>query len=410
MVELDESLDDVMPETAAPRRPSRRFRPSLTAWRLAAGLTVGALLPLMFMRAHWLPLFMAQLGLTEYGHWLAPAFVALGAWPWRRPADRAAGALCLAVAAVLMLPAMRASVHAGRLSAETRAAWGEPADGAPTPAFSWRRLWSFWRAGGGVQRSDEVYDAERGLSLTLWQGGEGDALLTKRPVVLVLHGGGWDQGGRNDFPAFNAALARLGWVVADVDYRLAPKDPWPAQRDDVMRALEHLRLNAKRLSVDPGHVVLFGRSAGAHLALSFAYLTQDPAIRGVVALYGPSDLVYAWEHGSPHDILDSPRLLRQFTGGTPASHPAIYDEASPLRHVDAHTPPTLLMHGAIDDLVWPHHSRALAAALAKAGVPSQYVELPWATHGFDYGLNGPGGQAALHAVQRFLQAADQMKK
>jgi acetyl esterase/lipase len=70
--------------------------------------------------------------------------------------------------------------------------------------------------------------------------------------------------------------------------------------------------------------------------------------------------------------------------------------------VTAKSPPTLLLHGTLDTLVWPRHAERLAARLAAAGVPHVYVALPWATHAFDYNLNGPGGQITTYALERFL--------
>ncbi|MDQ5980904.1 MAG: hypothetical protein QG602_3882, partial [Verrucomicrobiota bacterium] len=66
------------------------------------------------------------------------------------------------------------------------------------------------------------------------------------------------------------------------------------------------------------------------------------------------------------------------------------------------SPPTLLVHGYPDRLVWYRHSRRLAARLTELGVPGTHVELPWATHAFDYNPDGPGGQVADAAITEFL--------
>jgi acetyl esterase/lipase len=64
--------------------------------------------------------------------------------------------------------------------------------------------------------------------------------------------------------------------------------------------------------------------------------------------------------------------------------------------------PTLIIHGENDVLVSPEHSRRLNLKLKQNGIKHFYLKLPWATHGFDFNLNGPGGQLATYTVERFL--------
>lgn len=399
---IEESLDDVIPtETAPATGPSRRLSRRDRAAAIAGG---GVLLlsPLYFVKAPLTLLWWLQLLLSEQGHWacvglLALAWRATAAWPRR---------LALAGALLSLWPLAQAWRLQAQLRAETAAAWGAEAQGTKAPL---RVLPLFLPSlGWGVERSTEVFDEEHGLKLDLWSRRDDQGLMTRRPVVLVLHGGGWDSGSRGGFKGFNHRLARKGWVVADMDYRLAPQHPWPAQREDVMRALEHLRLNARRLNVDPEHVVILGRSAGAHLALDFAYGTQDSAIQGVIAFYGPSDLRWAWEHSSAWDPIDSLRLLEQLCAGKPGQS-ACFDDASPLALANQGSPPTLLLHGRLDSLVWPEHSRRLAEKLRQEGVALQALELPWGVHGFDLSTQSPGGQASAFVIERFLADSERRK-
>ena len=101
-------------------------------------------------------------------------------------------------------------------------------------------------------------------------------------------------------------------------------------------------------------------------------------------------------------MLKSPALMRQYLGGTPAAARENYLSASPHYHVTRATPPTLLLHGENDALVWHRHSVRLDARLAEEHVPHAFVSLPWATHAFDYNLHGPGGQLTTFAVEWFL--------
>ena len=224
------------------------------------------------------------------------------------------------------------------------------------------------------------------------------------PCVVVLHGGGWDSGDRSQLPGLNHWFARHGYAVAAISYRLAPQHPWPAQREDALAAIAFLKVNATRLGVDPTGFVLLGRSAGGQIAQTVAYSAHDPAIRGLIGLYSPSDLNFAYKYSRDNDVLKSPALIRRFLGGPPESVRANYDSASALQHVTANSPPTLLIHGENDTLVWHRHSVRLEVMLERVKVPCVFVSLPWATHAFDYNLSGPGGQLTTYALERFMAA------
>jgi dipeptidyl aminopeptidase/acylaminoacyl peptidase len=100
--------------------------------------------------------------------------------------------------------------------------------------------------------------------------------------------------------------------------------------------------------------------------------------------------------------MDSSKVMEQYIGGTYKQVPQKYHDCSPLEFVDKNSPPTLIIHGDNDVLVSPEHSRRLNAKLQQNGIKHYYLKLPWATHGFDYNLNGPGGQLSTYAVSRFL--------
>jgi acetyl esterase/lipase len=227
----------------------------------------------------------------------------------------------------------------------------------------------------------------------------------KAPCVIVIHGGGWDSGDRGQIPQFTFWLARRGYAVADISYRLAPDAIWPAQRDDVAAAVAFVKAHAGKWDIDASRLVLLGRSAGGQIAEACGYALHDRAIRGVVALYAPSDMRFAWTLGRPDDALNSPRLLRRFLGGTPETAGPAYDSSSALSLVTPESPPTLMVHGTIDTLVWHRHSIRLAARLAESGVPSFLVSLPWASHALDYNLSSPSGQLTTYSVEWFLEAS-----
>jgi acetyl esterase/lipase len=224
------------------------------------------------------------------------------------------------------------------------------------------------------------------------------------PCVIVIHTGGWYNGTPDEFIEFNSALAHRGYAVAAIEHRFAPQWTWPAQREDALDALRFLRARADQLGIDASRFVLFGRSAGAQIAEATAYAAHDPSIRGVIAFYGPADMFLAYRYARSNDILNSLKLVRDFMGGSPEEQPDRFVSASSIRLASKESPPTLLLHGRRDELVWHLQSERLAFQLQDQGARVAFLSLDWATHAFDYSLNGPGGQISLWAVTRFLDS------
>jgi acetyl esterase/lipase len=222
------------------------------------------------------------------------------------------------------------------------------------------------------------------------------------PLVVMIHGGSWRGGSQTELAGLNSVLAARGYAVAAMSYRFAPTHPYPAQLDDMQAAITLLRSRSRELGFDPNALVLMGRSSGAHLALLAAYQRPDPAIKGVVSFYGPTDLIWGYDHPAAPLVHDTHGVLEDFIGGPPSDRQTVYQHASPLTHI-ANAPPTLLIHGTRDELVNVRHSRRLADALRRAGKPVTYIELPWATHACDYFFTGPCGQISAYYVFGFLE-------
>jgi len=222
------------------------------------------------------------------------------------------------------------------------------------------------------------------------------------PLVVMIHGGSWRGGSRRDLPDLNRYLAARGFAVAAVSYRFAPADPHPAASNDIHAAIQFLKSNASRLEIDPSRIALIGRSAGGQLALLEGYTGRDPAIRGVAALYAPSDQLFGYQNPSNPRVLNSTLVLESYLAGNPKTKPDAYRTASPINFVRRSTVPTLLVHGDKDELVWVRQSERLDAKLAAAHRPHFFLRLPWATHGCDYNFNGPCGQISTYAIEVFL--------
>ena len=259
-----------------------------------------------------------------------------------------------------------------------------------------------------VSKETIPYTVADGQTLHLdryWRNGQPAHAMAK-PAVVVVHGGSWSAGSRSDFAQWDRYLSDAGYVVFDIDYRLAPQPNWRSATADVQTAVAYVRARAVPFGVDPDRIALLGRSAGGHLALLAAYTAAPTSrVNAVVSLYGPTDLVWGYHHTAFPDVIDGKGTLRRFTGGTPHTLPDVYREASPILYVGPATVPTLLIHGGRDRIVGPQHSRMLADRLRAAGVPCELVIIPYALHGFDYNFEGWGSQVVRPVLMRFLRDA-----
>ena len=226
----------------------------------------------------------------------------------------------------------------------------------------------------------------------------------KYPVIVQVHGGSWQRGGRTDQETFARYFASHGYVVIAVDYRLAPRYRWPAQLDDITSALAWVRTNETTHEGDADRVAVVGRSAGGHLALMAAY-SGKAQVRAVVSFYGPTDLTEGWNDPPQPDPAGVRGLLETFIGGDPATVPFRYTEASPITWASGRVPPTLQIQGGRDHVVRPRFARDLHQRLQADGARSVLLEIPWSEHAFDEVPHGLGGQLSLYYVERFLSAA-----
>jgi acetyl esterase/lipase len=248
------------------------------------------------------------------------------------------------------------------------------------------------------------------LALDLYQP---DDSPEPRPAIVVVHGGSWSGGRKSDFPRWNDWLVAQGFAVFDVEYRLAPQPNWQTATGDVKCAIGWITQHAAEFNIDPDRIVLLGRSAGGHLALLAAYTpgheslppscdSSPTAVRAVISFYGPADLIWGYNNPADPDVIDGPGTLRRFLGGDPESARDAFVIASPVTHVDARTPPTLLLHGSRDQLVGQHHAEILTERLTAASVTHETIFVPYGQHGFDFNINGWGSQIAQDAIRRFL--------
>ncbi|BDS05850.1 hypothetical protein NT6N_08900 [Oceaniferula spumae] len=229
---------------------------------------------------------------------------------------------------------------------------------------------------------------------------EPNAAQSKRPAIVGIHGGGWERGSKTDFAPIATRMAEKGYVVFAINYRLARggKNLWPAQLDDAQLAVRWVRYHAQKYKVDPNRIAAVGASAGGHIAAMLGNLEtrehQVEALRGyssranaVVSLAGPADLtkdfrkVPYYGRRTVQDIVDQLLGVPFAAGGKVDVNANAARAASPIYQINEKTVPHLLIHGAKDQVVAVSQARQYFAALKKAKVPSDYLELSTAGHG-----------------------------
>ncbi|WP_184546714.1 alpha/beta hydrolase [Mucilaginibacter sp. FT3.2] len=303
--------------------------------------------------------------------------------------------------ALFTSPIVRAYNVAGSLKQNFTAAFGAGStivNGANTQSpFS---FFAMFKGTKQITAKELIYNKYPGLNLTMDY--FPSQKMGNRPCVVVVHGGSWNKGDNKQLPELNSYLASIGYNVAAITYRLAPKYQAPAPVEDIHNALAYLRKHANELNIDTNNFVLLGRSAGAQIALLAAYTLHEPGLKAVIDYYGPADMVWGYSIPSSRLIMDSRKVMSDYIGGTYQQVPQKFAACSPLEFVSKQSLPTLIIHGENDVLVSPEHSRRLNLKLQQNGIKHYYLKLPWATHGFDFNLNGPGGQLATYTVERFL--------
>lgn len=218
------------------------------------------------------------------------------------------------------------------------------------------------------------------------------------PVVLVVHGGGWRSGQRDDFYVKSVcrSLTRAGMAAFSVSYRLAPAARYPAPLDDLRQALRWLARHGPEHALDPARTGAWGYSAGAHLVALLGTLPATDAtaapVRAVVAGGTPADL-RVWPNSE---------MVKGLLGKSLADAPALWAEASPVIHASPRSAPFYLYHGRRDSLVEPAQAEALAQALRNAGVFVELHYLEYSGHILAAIAAGSAGEGAVRFLAQRL--------
>lgn len=224
----------------------------------------------------------------------------------------------------------------------------------------------------------------------------GDGLF---PAVLVIHGGGWARGSRDEMAHICKKLAAQGFVAVNVEYRLAPAFHFPAPVQDLQQALRWMHDQAAEQQIDVAHIGLWGYSAGAQLASLLGVLSPgDPnfaegqRVQAVVSGGTPVDL----RKGA------NSKLIQQFIGPTIDEAPEPYQQASPIAYVSKDDPPMFLYHGSFDAIVREVNVTRMRDELERVGVPVETYIIHGTGHIGAF-FNGGAIDAGVEFLQRYLR-------
>jgi acetyl esterase/lipase len=274
------------------------------------------------------------------------------------------------------------------------------------------------RADGDTVQHNVTYETIDGKNIALDIAVPNDK--GRFPLVICLHGGAWSTGDKSKFAWTIDDMAHHGLVAASINYRLAPKYPWPAQLDDARAALLFLKQHADQYKIDPTHVGGLGESAGAQLVMLLAFKPDAPhatpltstRLQAVVNYYGPVDLghwqpgplmEYFWQKQFHESVED---MMGQFLGSKDPDSPQV-KSASPINFVDKDSPPVLTFHGTLDFFVPFSQAQLLHDKLKKAGVSEQLVPIPNGMHGgWAPEVRRDAATKSLHFLERNLKGID----
>lgn len=203
------------------------------------------------------------------------------------------------------------------------------------------------------------------------------------PLVINIHGGGWNHGVKESQTGFNSFF-KEGFAVANIEYRLTGQATAPAAVEDTRCALIYIISHAKELHIDAARIVIMGSSAGGHLALMGGLLENDhrfdtncPGTEGVkvaaiIDKYGITDLT-EWATGRVHS-----KSATSWLGSRGLAYgPAV----SPITYVKKSSPPVFIVHGDADPVVGYEQSVRLQEKLQQAGVTHEFMTVPGGQHG-----------------------------
>ena len=256
-----------------------------------------------------------------------------------------------------------------------------------------------------VRSADTVYEYKQIDGVTLkagiWRPKAGT--IQRDKTIVLIHGGGFAAGSYTDMKNLGSFLSSEGYSAVSIDYRMAPPPRWKDATQDVLDAFAWLQTHRSLIGATSDKIVPVGVSAGGNLALNAAYLASGRGIEGIVGVagvYPPADLrdiYHATTFQNPQPV------ITQYVGGSPEQVPGQWQYASPTSHVRADLPPTFLLTGAHDHLVYVSSVESFARRVQASGSMVELHVIPYADHSFDIRYNSPASAIERALLQRWLE-------
>lgn len=214
------------------------------------------------------------------------------------------------------------------------------------------------------------------------------------PAVILVHGGGWNSRSFEDMRSIAESLSSNGFVVFNINYRLAPEHKHPAPLEDLKQALLFLKSKKDEFKLDPDRIGLWGYSAGGHIVSLLALTMTDPTLKIKAVVAGGAPLDFTWYPLSPY--------LKKYMGDYRDKMPTAYKEASPALHVHKEAPPFFLYHAVNDRLVEFAQSAAFESKLKDVGVEVKLYPISFWGHATAFIFNDEAVKQGVTFLQKRL--------
>lgn len=235
------------------------------------------------------------------------------------------------------------------------------------------------------------------------------------PVIIYIHGGGWSSGNAKSVSSFAKLLASNGYIVANVDYALAPENPYPSSTIQLVEVLNYIYENAKEYNIDKKNIFIGGNSAGAHLSSQLGAILSDSqyaktvgvdikvpndSIKGLLLFNG----VYNFDNAEDCNFPFYKKFAWSYTGKKNYKTHSKIDEISTVKHINENYPPTFITVGDKDPL--ESQSLEFAKILKEKGIDN--TALFWTgtnvglNHDYIYELDTKEAQKSYEMVIDFL--------
>lgn len=206
-----------------------------------------------------------------------------------------------------------------------------------------------------------------------------------QPAVVIIHGGGWKSGNKSDMTDFAKKITSNGYACFNIEFRLSLEAKYPAAIFDVKDAIEYVKTNASKFNVDATKIAVLGCSSGGQMSSligttngnsNFEENDSNSKTNSDVQAIIDIDGILAFKHPESQEG----KIAAEWLGGTYEEKPLVWQQASPLTHVNSKTPPILFInsqfprfHAGRDDMI---------AILNQNGIYSEVQNIQNSPHSF----------------------------